>query len=315
MKTLVITSRNQAGLACGYAAWNKLRLSAEYLSLDYGQDLPDLSDVEKLYVLGYTLTKEQIDSLRSRDIETVIIDDKNNIFYIKLFDEQLGIKVQKEEIDVVVSNDFENENTKQIRYLINSNKSSIRSCWEYFNPGYDLPKVFKYIEDRHLWKFKYTESRNLYYGLISQSVNNNYYWWHTLCISENLLNFILQKGNTISEYMDVTNREFVLNENNFNYRYLNNNKVAIFTYTTDVSELSKDIFNFKEDVNMIIGIKALSEDRTKLELRSRSGLRSVENNVDVGELARRFGGGGKTNSAGIILDSIGLQDFFEIFQE
>lgn len=308
MKTLVINSSNQAGLACGYAAWYKLRLDAEYISLDYGQELPDLSDVEKLYVLGYTLTKEQIDSLRNSNIETVIIDDKNSIFYTKLFYDQLGIKVEKEEIDVVVSNNFEDENTTQIRYLVNSDKSSIRSCWEYFNPGYDLPKVLKYIEDRHLWKFEYIESRSLYYGLISQSVNNNYYWWHTLCISDSLLNFVLQKGNIISEYMDVTNREFVLNENNFNYRYLNGVKIAMFTYTTDVSNIAREIFKLKQDVNIVVGMKIISHNRTRCELRSR------ENTIDVGELARKFGGGGKTNSAGIILDSIGLQAFFEIFQ-
>ena len=309
MKTLVITSSNQSGLACGYAAWNKLRLSAEYVSLDYGQELPNLDGIDMLYILGYSLTIDQLEFLRSNKIQTVIIDDKNHSLYIKLFYDQLGIKVEKEEIDVVVSNDFEDENTTQIRYLINSNKSSIRSCWEHFNPGYDLPKVLKYIEDRHLWKFEYIESRNLYYGLISQSVNNNYNWWHTLCISENLLNFILQKGNTISEYMDVTNREFVLNENNFNYRYLDGKKVAIFTYTTDISNLSKEIFKLKEDVDVVLGIKLISNNRTRLELRSR------KDTVDVGELARKFGGGGKTNTAGIILSSESYyHDFFDLLE-
>ena len=81
-----------------------------------------------------------------------------------------------------------------------------------------------------------------------------------------------------------------------------------YTYTTDISNLSKEIFKFKEDVDVVIGIKSLSKDRTRIELRSR------ENTIDVGRIARNFEGGGKTNSAGIILDSIGIQNFFEIFE-
>ncbi len=299
MKTLVITSSNQSGLACGYAAWNKLRLSAEYISLDYGQELPDLSDVEKLYILGYSLTEKHLEELSNKKISIVIIDDKNIKKYINFINQKVTEKedTDSKEINLVNFDLIGDLGTSIFDFIVNEEKSSIRSCWEHFNPGYDLPKVLKYIEDRHLWKFEYIESRNLYYGLISQSVNNNYYWWHTLCISENLLNFILQKGNTISEYMDVTNRDFVLNENNFNYRYLDGKKIAMFTYTTDISYLSKEIFKLKEDVDVVLGIKLISNNKIRCELRSR------KDTIDVGELARRFGGGGKTNTAGIILSS------------
>lgn len=310
MKTLVITGSSQAGLACGYAAWYKLRLDAEYVSLDYGQDLPDLSDVEKLYVLGYSLSNKQLKSLQNKKISVTIIDDKNVTTYIEFISFLDGGVVSNINLEPSVKFNIHviSDPGLSINFIINTDISSISSCWGYFNSNYSLPKVLKYIEDRHLWKFEYIESRSLYYGLISQSVNNNYYWWHTLCISDSLLNFVLQKGNIISEYMDVTNREFVLNENNFNYRYLNGVKIAMFTYTTDVSNIAREIFKLKQDVNIVVGMKIISHNRTRCELRSR------ENTIDVGELARKFGGGGKTNSAGIILDSIGLQAFFEIFQ-
>ncbi len=310
MKTLVINSSNQAGLACGYSAWNKLRLDAEYISLDYGQELPDLSDVEKLYILGYSLSNKQLKSLQNKKISVTIIDDKNVTTYIEFISFLDGNVVSNINLEPSMKFNIHviSDSGLSINFIINTDISSISSCWGYFNSNYSLPKVLKYIEDRHLWKFKYDESRNLYYGLISQNVNNNYYWWHTLCISESLLNFILQKGVTVSEYVDVVNRQFVLDENNFNYKYLNDKKVAMFSYSTDISDIAKEIFKIKQDVDVVLGWKIISNDLTRCELRSR------ENTIDVGRIARNFEGGGKTNSAGIILNHIEIQNFFEIFQ-
>lgn len=299
MKTLVITASNNSGLACGYAAWNNLRYSSEYIALDYGQELPDLTGIEMLYILSYTLTRKQIEFLRSNNIPTVIIDDKNNSFYIKLFNEQLGIQVEKEEIDVFISNNFEDENTTQIRYLINSNKSSISSCWEYFNTNPVLPKLLKYIEDYNTWKFQYKESKRLNYALNSINSKVDYSYWSQLNMSEDLLNYILQKGQAIEEYFNTINTKFINNEDNLFYTNIGEHKIVLLTLTraNDINELADLILYVKEDVDFVIGFNLLGSDNSfKVSLRSRV------NEVDVSEIARRFGGGGKPTTAGFILN-------------
>lgn len=299
MKTLVITASNNSGLACGYAAWNNLRYSSEYIALDYGQELPDLTGIEMLYILSYTLTRKQIEFLRSNNIPTVIIDDKNNSFYIKLFNEQLGIQVEKEEIDVFISNNFEDENTTQIRYLINSNKSSISSCWEYFNTNPVLPKLLKYIEDYNTWKFQYKESKRLNYALNSINSKVDYSYWSQLNMSEDLLNYILQKGQAIEEYFNTINTKFINNEDNLFYTNIGEHKIVLLTLTraNDINELADLILYVKEDVDFVIGFNLLGNDNSfKVSLRSRV------NEVDVSEIARRFGGGGKPTTAGFILN-------------
>lgn len=313
MKTLVITASNNSGLSCGYAAWNNLRYSSEYIALDYGQELPDLTGIEMLYILSYSLTKKQLEYLSNMCIAVVIIDDKNIKTYNEFINSDNKIKADdndnhetKRHITIgtiIKKSDNEIHNPvrfdSSIEFIIDTTKSSISSCWEYFNTNPVLPKLLKYIEDYNTWKFQYKESKRLNYALNSINSKVDYSYWSQLNMSEDLLNYILQKGQAIEEYFNTINTKFINNEDNLFYTNIGEHKIVLLTLTraNDINELADLILYVKEDVDFVIGFNLLGNDNSfKVSLRSRV------NEVDVSEIARRFGGGGKPTTAGFILN-------------
>lgn len=313
MKTLVITSSNNSGLACGYAAWNSLRHSSEYIALDYGQELPDLSGIEMLYILSYSLTKKQLEYLSNINIDVIIIDDKNIKTYNEFIDSDNKIKTDdndyretKRHVTIgFVTKKSDNENDDSIKFdssiefIIDTTKSSIRSCWEYFNTNLVLPKLLKYIEDYNTWKFQYKESKRLNYALNSINSKVDYCYWSQLSMSDDLLNYVLQKGQAVEEYFNTINIKFINNEDNLFYTNIGEHKVVLLTLTraNDINELADLILSVKEDVDFVIGFNLLGSDNSfKVSLRSRV------DEVDVSEIARRFGGGGKPTTSGFILN-------------
>ena len=286
-KALVITYTNLGSLACGFAAWNVLRDQADYVHQEYQTSFPDLNNYDIVYLLGYTpTTDEQFKQILDYKNHLVIIDDKNHDTYDRL--------------DKYLNDNADSwADTKTMNINLHGD-SVISSVWEYCNEGFELPKLLKLIEDRHTWKFELQDTKALFYGMQAYGAGSKYHLWNGIKESNDLLNFVIQQGRAVLQYMNIQYHEFINDKEKFDYcDFINNGikyNVLRFVYPYDVSELAELFLDNNPEIDFVLTIRGLTRSKSFKHI-----LKSRNNGVNVNEIAKIFGGGGQPSSAGFIL--------------
>ncbi len=153
--------------------------------------------------------------------------------------------------------------------------------WEYLHAS-PPPEILRYIQDRDLWRWELPNAREVLAALDSYPMD--FEVWDRLEPAE-----LVPEGRAIERYVDQQLRRLEVKARR---RTLAGYRVPVINSPIWASDLG-DRLGRDQPFAVI-----WSEDAEGNRVYS---LRSREGGVDVGELARRFGGGGHTHAAGFRL--------------
>lgn len=183
-------------------------------------------------------------------------------------------------------------------------KSGAVLAWEYFHPGKPIPDLLRYIQDRDLWKFELPGTRPLLSALVNrnvltQPVNSVYSPFTTLInasIKDNGFADYIKEGQLLDQYRDNLIASYGKSKSSkVMLTELGGLKVGVYNLNFFISEAGTLVYrNLDVDFSMSYFI-------TELGVWVFS-LRSADNKADVGAIAKSFGGGGHTHSAGFSMD-------------
>lgn len=268
MKEIIIIYHDQCrdGFGSAYAAWKKFGDNATYIPLKTQVELPvDLKDKE-IYILDYSFDKETLTDLIAKNKLVKVIDHH---------------KSAEEAVTSFPNNIFDM-----------SHSGAVLS-WQFFHPNVEVPSLLKYIEDHDIWKFKLPNNKEFNAALGEYKIT--FEVWDILIEKlkeEEFLRGFLSTGKIISGFED----RYVKNLMQYKERVLfEGHKV----WALNVSRTYRSILGHKlaslneENGEIALGIVYYRNlGSVHISLRSNG-------DVDVSEIAKKYGGGGHKNASSI----------------
>ncbi len=180
--------------------------------------------------------------------------------------------------------------TQNYSYDINSSGAVL--AWKYFHPQKPVPKLLKYIEDFDLWRFylPYTKEVMTYLG----SADFSFIKWNKLADDfekAGARKKYIEKGGIAWQHEKKIMAEMA-EENKYLVKFNGHKVFAINAPHHFASYLGHSLVKEKPPLAIIWSQKG---DEIKVSLRS-SG------EVDVGLLAKKYGGGGHKSAAGFAVN-------------
>jgi oligoribonuclease NrnB/cAMP/cGMP phosphodiesterase (DHH superfamily) len=262
------------GFGAKYAAWRKFGDEAEYLAVNYGQPVPQkllnallskkaLDKKVEIYILDFSYPRNSLELLRGMCDTLVVLD------HHKTAEEDLA----------------------GLDYAIfDMDKSGAVLAWEYFHPGKPVPDILLDIQDGDLWKFERpnTEAIRAALPLLEFNVES---LGHCITYDDDY-DWIIEKGTTLLDSENIEIKQRVPN-------YVH--KISLFGHscgcincTTFISKTGAAITADKSlGVDIALMYQVIKNGDVLLSFRA-----AKDNDIDVSELARKFGGGGHAKSAG-----------------
>lgn len=139
------------GFGAAYAAWKKFGNNAQYKAVSYGEPFPRefLKELNStVYILDFSYSKD--DMLYWADFYELIVLDHHKTAQANF----VGLK------------------HPNIKAFFDMDKSGAHLAWEYFHTvggvvGGEVPELILHIEDRDLWRFKLSGSKEIHKALVS----------------------------------------------------------------------------------------------------------------------------------------------------
>lgn len=140
-KVCVIYHKNCAdGFASAFIAWLKFGDKATYHPMHYGDPLPEIAPNSDIYILDFSLPPEQMNQIMASARVVTCLDHHQTA-------QANWNRYQKE---------WEN-----FTGVFDNSHCGALLTWKWFFPKDNLPHFFAYIEDRDLWKWELTSSREV----------------------------------------------------------------------------------------------------------------------------------------------------------
>lgn len=256
------------GQGARYAAWVKYGTNANYIPVNYGEGFnvnlinPENSEV---YILDFSYSREILDDLYTKVKKLVVLDHH---------------KTSEEVLRDTPYSKFD------------MNKSGAVLAWEYFHPNKDVPKLLKHIQDRDLWKFELSGTKEIMsaFKLKCSDIDN----W-TDVIRDETVNSLQQLYNEGKIVQLVIEDQVQRTAKKAKYHKLNNGLTfSLVNATENASELGSYIC-LNTDVDFSVSYFITEEGKVVLSFRS------TDDKEDVGAIAKLLGGGGHRNAAGAIV--------------
>ena len=257
------------GRAGAYAAWKHFGADAEYIASYYGTDShPNLAGRE-VYVIDYCYKKEDILTVEAETKLLVVLDHHASA---------------KESMELIRNKVFD----------INHSGSVI--AWNYFHPDTVVPKLLQYIEDYDLWRYALPYSRDIEHYLDALEFEDG-------------TGFDFSKFDKFVDDFDNPEKfEKMKLEGSYYRKYIDSVITKRITLADKVTFEGHVVLAVEGGLfNSHLG-EALAKTHPPFAIvwsRYRGlwhfSLRGVGGQVDLSQLAKKYGGGGHLNSAGFTL--------------
>lgn len=278
-KNVVLYHANcQDGTGAAFAAWKKFGDNAVYLPVQYGKPLPEFEKGPDttLYLLDFSVPSvADLEALGDACGRVVVCDH-----HVTARDALGGC------------------NHPNVEVVFDMERSGAVIAWNYFHPDAEVPLLLQYVQDRDLWKFEFPDTQAVHAGL--GLVKGPVGAWNKYAFSDYYLDELTVQGDTLLERdklaveAKVPNQVKVVTFNQYEAGILNTGEL--------VSEVGEAIYNDATlNVDFAIMWFVTKENEVILSMRSKKG------GVNVGEICKKFGGGGHQASAGCKVDFRTLQ--------
>lgn len=282
-KTSIIYYHNpcQDGLVSMFIATKKVK---NYLLVPYTHGQPINQDYQDLtiYFLDMAPPRNVYDNLIKKN-KVIILDHH--------------ISNQKEYLD------------KPQNVFFDMKKSGVGMCWEHFFPDVEMPHFMRLVQDRDLWKFEYSDTKNFCEGLYfttssTDSLEQNIEILNKLFKEPESINYYIKLGELLNKNKDnkikyLTDKYI---EKIYNYE---GHKVCMVNVENElVSELGNALSSRPECDFAILWRYDHVYEKYNVSMRS-------SDKVDVSQICKKFGGGGHKNAAGCSLTEHPIKIFHQ----
>ena len=267
----------------GYASALAAKLThawkdAIYISVQYGQSFPSqvpLVPTTKILIVDFSYKREILEDIYAK-VESLLVIDHH--------------KTAQEDL-------------KDLPYAVfDMEESGATLTWKYFHDD-AVPDLFKFVGDRDLWRFQYPESRWLEHGINASGRAKDLTYWEQLFEFPGALEQTLTVGKVLQENVDGICKSFV-KAGKYATRTLPDLfridkpvKFALFNNTTLISEMSEAVYKADDSLDFVMSYFILPTTAEVV-----FSLRAAKNKtLDMGQLAKCFGGGGHPKAAGFKL--------------
>lgn len=165
--------------------------------------------------------------------------------------------------------------------VFDMHKSGAMLAWEYFHPGQEPPALIRYVQDRDLWRFELPNSREVNVALGSYPYD--FAVWSGLDVDR-----LADEGRAILRFRDQTVDAIISFARTGE---VGGHRVPVVNATAHWSDVGEALLQRFPEAPFVALYFDDAEGRRRWSLRSGG-------EFDVGELAKRFGGGGHRAAAG-----------------
>jgi len=270
----------QDGLTAAWLARHAMP-SAECVPVQYGQEPPDVSGRE-VYVLDFSYKVSTLRMMADLASRLVCLDHH---------------KTAQEDLKSITDSDPYPDRTHRwsvsgrgiydkLYVKFDMNKSGGRLAWEYFRSRYGetSPWLVDYTEDRDLWRWKLPASREVSAAMASYPMT--FEQWDEFSRWTGAISRLASEGEAILRYQ---RQQVELACKNAVEIDMGGHKVLSCNATVLISEIGNELCKGRA----FSATYFIRNDGKKVW-----SLRSADDGIDVGEIARRHGGGGNVHAAG-----------------
>jgi oligoribonuclease NrnB/cAMP/cGMP phosphodiesterase (DHH superfamily) len=258
------------GFASAWVAWKYFEGNgekAEYIPVTHGEPVPELDPRSYVYILDFSYSKEQLEELASRMTSVTVLD--HHVSALR-----------------ALNSEFENKN---ISTTFNMSKSGVGITWNEFFCDIPMPKLLQHVQDRDLWNWNLSASRNILAGL--DSFDREFTTWDELICDSMTLRRLESTGAILNAKEDKQIESV-----------LKTAKLISFDEHR-VPCVVMSVPNMQSDVGHQL-LSLYPESPFAVVLRTVEGkpvicLRGYKEGFDCSKLATKYGGGGHRAAAGI----------------
>lgn len=268
------------GFAAAYAVWKRFGDDVEYIPAQYGQALPDVADKDVL-IVDFSYKKPDMEALADQARRVIVLD------HHKTAKAELEGFVQLNCIGGPFEKRYADKMIEGVGVHFDMEKSGCRLAWEYCFGNASMPDWFEAVEDRDLWRFNLRGTKEICIAI--RSLRREFELWD-MFTAERLAN----DGVAIRRYVDMIIGNIC--DTAFT-EVVHGHSVPVAACSYDfVSEVAHELLNRNPDAPFAACL-----------VRSHDGvtysLRSMDDRMDVSEIARANGGGGHRNAAGFRVEN------------
>lgn len=248
------------GFSSAWVAWKKFGDSSVYVPVQHGTPFPLMPEDKEVYMVDIIPAEEVLKEIILKNKVVIAIDHH---------------ATNQEKIALIPGAKFD------------LTKSGAVLTWEYFFPNTPVPKLLQYVQDMDLWQWKLPQSKEIISYL--DLFDFDFETWNQLAVDmedSTIREGFVKQGSLIENYENKEVEKIIKN----------NAQLVLFegfkVLAVNSSNLHSKIGNELVIKNPPIGIIwQQRSDKISISLRS-------DGTVSVGELAKKYGGGGHPKSAG-----------------
>ena len=271
MRPLVIYHGNCAdGFSAAWCFWRKYGTGADYMAGVYQQDPPDVTGRD-VYLVDFSYKRPVVEQMLKTANSVTLIDHH---------------KTAIEDLQPLFMQDSWIGEPRQLAHFTDLNRSGATLAWDYLFPGESRPLLLGHVEDRDLWRFKLSGTREIQAFVFSHEYS--FELWDRLMSADQVELLKMTAAGAaierkhhkdVAELVGVCKRRMVIGGHDV--------PVASLPYTlvSDAGHL------MAQGEPFAACYWDTADGRT-------FGLRATDEGLDVSEVAKRYGGGGHAKAAG-----------------
>lgn len=260
------------GFGAAWAVHNAFRggdTTLKYTPVQYGERFPEIESGDVVYFVDFSPKREQLDRLLEVAHRVLILDHHKTAIE-ELADYQNGEKLEK---------------------YVELGQSGAVMAWKYFRGDHvPVPGVLLFIQDRDLWEWKLTKSKEI--NAFIRSIPMSFEEWDKRFLEEPDWVAIAAQGAAILREQDRVVQEHVRRARMVD---IGGHVAPAVNATVYFSEIAGELAMTHETFGAAYFIR--SDGKVQYSLRSRG-------DFDVSEVAKQYGGGGHRNAAGFEVDRV-----------
>lgn len=252
------------GTGSGFSAWKFFGdIATVYREVSYGYPIPEMPDATEVLILDFSYPRKEIEALANK-VPLTVLDHH---------------KTAQQDLEPLIRTEGRPEIGKPI-VIFDMTRSGAKITWEYLHQT-PPPPLIEYISDRDLWQFKLPDSKLVHDALVSYP--KDFRVWDSLDVEKLKVEGVTCKRLYDSLVKNICDSSWI--------GTLDGHKVPMVNTTIAWSEVGQELLARNPDYPFAVSFTVF-QDQMMYSLRSRP-------DFDVSAVAKRFGGGGHKNAAGM----------------
>lgn len=272
------------GKAAAFAAWLKLKDTADYIAVQYGEE-PDyeLCKNKSVFIVDFSYKSEILVKLIQVAKSVYVLDHHAT-----------ALPELEKTLDLL---GCDNDHYNCFNYTYDKTRSGCVITWEYFHTD-PVPELLLHIQDNDLFKFESPDSKEICVALISSDYLNRPFGTFYLLTDHwdygDTKKILIKNGETVISALKLQQLDIMLESYECFIRHGERSIKGLAVNTSSIFRTS--IGNLLAIRSTTYGVvwQRLATGKYKVSLRSNGTL-------DVSAIALEYGGGGHFGAASVIL--------------